>query len=175
MYSLSQAFHHARRWRNQRPVVVFTLVNAFGARVYGERFPGEETAGLVRPPLADGSWLADGARTAGAGSLNLLDRDARVLSFGRVRETLVPGHGELLASLRQEEAGSVSVTLSNAGAKGERPFSRIEGTENLLGAKGEILVGYPGLPARDYLTRFSGRVVAYRLEADRITLSLRST
>jgi len=175
MYSLSQAFHRARRRRDQRPVALFSLVNAFGARVYGERHPSDQAAGLRSPALADGSWLADGGRVAGGDALNLLDRAARVLSFGRVRETLTPGQGELLASLQQEEAGSATITLSNAGARGAKPFSRMEATENLLGAKGGILVGYPELPPRDYLLRFSGQVVSYRLEEDRLTLNLRST
>jgi hypothetical protein len=43
-----------------------------------------------------------------------------------------------------------------------------------LGAAAEISLGYPGLKARDYLKRFQGQVVAYALEADQLTLSLRA-
>ena len=59
-------------------------------------------------------------------------------------------------------------------AKGARPFSRLEALENLLGAAGELMVGYPGLKAREYFTRFSGRVTSYRLEAEKLTLTLRA-
>ena len=64
--------------------------------------------------------------------------------------------------------------LSNEGAKGQRPFSRLEALENLLGAQAEIRVGYAGLEPRDFLRRFLGRVVSYRLEAEQITLSLKA-
>jgi len=174
MFSLSQEFHRARLERNQRPLVLFTLTNAFGARVYSDRLPGDEAAGRVSPPMADGTWLADGGKYAGGDSLNVLDLGARVLSFGRLRETLTPSQGEFLASLLQEEPGSVTVVLANSGPRDMRPFSRLEAQENLLGAAAEISLGYPGLKARDYLKRFQGQVVAYALEADQLTLSLRA-
>jgi len=174
MLSLSQGFHRARRERNRRPQVWFYLVNAFGARVYGERFPSDQAAGLMAAVRADGTWLADGRRRAGEGSLTLLERGARVLSYGRLRETLTPVRGRLGASLKQEEPGNLTLTLSNAGPKQGRPFSRLEAVENLLGARAWLVVGYPELPVREWLTRFVGRVTAYRLDARRITLSLRA-
>ncbi|MEW5911289.1 MAG: hypothetical protein AB1814_01935 [Thermodesulfobacteriota bacterium] len=174
MFSLSQEFHRARRQRNQAPVVLFSLTNAFGLRVYAQRLPRDEQLGLVRPTRAEGSFLADGARRAGQGSLSLLERGARVLSLGRLRETLAPLSGELLASLRQEEPGSLTVVLANGPAGQGRPFSRLEALENLLGAMGELTIGYPGVLARDYLRRFRGRVVSYRLEAERLTLNLKA-
>jgi hypothetical protein len=172
MLSLSQDFHQARARRSQRPEVLLTLVNAFGARVYGERHPSDEAAGLAGPPVADGSYLADGAARAGEGSLNLLDRGARVLSFGRVRESLTPDGAGFSAGLREGEPGRLTVALSNAGPAGGRPFTRLEGAENLLGARVRLLVGYAGLAARDYLTRFTGQVSSYRLEPERLTLTL---
>ena len=90
--------------------------------------------------------LADGSRRAGEGSLNLLDAGAKVLSYGRLRETLTPQSGQIMASLRQEEASSLSVTLSNEGPDEARPMSRIEALENILGATGELIIGFPGRP-----------------------------
>ncbi len=174
MFSLSQEFHRARRERNQAPLILFCLTNAHGARFYSDRHPTDAALGLLAARLADGGGLADGGLSAGEGSKNLLDRGARVLSFGRLRETLAPFKGDLLASLKQEEAASLSVQLSNAGAVGQRPFTRLEATENLLGATGEVLLGLPGVKPRDYLRRFRGRVESYRLEADTLTLSLRA-
>lgn len=174
MFSLSQEFHRARRQRDQAPLILFSLVNAFGARVYSDRHPAERDLGLAAAVLADGSALAQGGLFAGRDSRNLLDRGARVLSFGRLRETLTPFSGDLLASLKQEEPASVSVQLSNAGAPGARPFTGLEATENLLGAVGEILVGFAGVKPRDQMRRFRGRVEAYRLEAETLTLSLKA-
>jgi hypothetical protein len=174
MFSLSQEFHRARRDRNQAPVVIFSLINAYGVRLYSDRHPGADFSDLKSPVLADGGRRADGGRKAGEGLWPLLERGARVLSFGRLRETLSPLKNQMLASLKQEEAGSLSLVLSNGGGKGQRPFSRLEARENLLGAQGEISVGYSGLDPRDYLDRFRGRVVSYRLEAEQITLTLRA-
>lgn len=174
MFSLSQPYHRARRVRNQAPVVLFCLSNAFGLRLYCDRHPGQAFADQRASVMADGRLLADGARKAGEGLWPLLERGARVLSFGRLRETLSPLRNELLASLRQEEASSLTLVLSNAGGKGQRPFSRLEAQENLLGAQGELSVGYSGLMPQDFMSRFRGRVVAYRLEAERLTLTLRA-
>ena len=172
MFRVSQEFHRTRGVRNSRPVVLFVLRNAFGLRVYAQRHPGQDQLGLVAPAKADGVFLANGERRAGQGSLSLLERGARVLSLGRLRETLAPLGGEVLASLRQEEPGSLNIVLGNGGDR--RGFSRLEAQENLLGALGEITVGWPGIPARDYLRRFRGRMVAYRLENDKLTLTLKA-
>ncbi|MFZ5585463.1 MAG: hypothetical protein ACOZHQ_05995 [Thermodesulfobacteriota bacterium] len=174
MFELSQAFHRARRRRNRAPIILFTLKNAFGARVYADRRPDEASAGLAAPAAADGRFLADGGRLAGWGSLPLLERSARVLAYGRLRESLAPLRGELWANLQQEEAGALNVELSNAGPDGARPFSRMEALENLLGAAGELCLGYAEVPPRQWLTRFRGQVTAYRLEAERVVLSLRA-
>jgi len=171
MFEISQTFNQTRRDRGKKPVLLFSLVNAFGQRVYATRRPQDAELGLAAPTRADGQFLADGTRLAGRGSLSLLERSARVLSLGRLRETLT-ATGEVLASLRQEEADSLSVTLANDG--GALPFSRLEARENLLGAKGELMVGWPGIPGRDYLRRFRGRVSAYRLEETQLTLTLQA-
>jgi hypothetical protein len=174
MFSLSQEFHRACRERNQAPLIIFSLANAYGVRLYSDRYPSDQTLGLLAGVLADGGGLADGALSAGEGSKSLLDRGARVVSFGRLRETLTPFKGDLLASLKQEEPASLNLALSNAGADGQRPFTRLEATENLLGAVGEILIGLAGVKPRDYLRRFRGRVESYQLEAETLTLSLKA-
>lgn len=174
MFNLSQSFHAARVQKDRAPIVLFILRNALGARVYSDRHPSGEVLGLVSAVVADGAVLADGSHEAGIGSMTLLESGARVLGFGRLRETLTPFKGELAASLAQEEAGSLSVVLSNAGETGARPFSRMEATENLLGATAELRLGFSEVAGREYLTRFWGRVIAYRLEAERLTLNLRA-
>ena len=172
MFEISQEFNQARRDRSRKPVLLFSLANAFGRRVYASRRPKDAELGLVAPTKADGQFLADGVRTAGQGSLTLLERGARVLSLGRLRETLTAGGGEVLAGLRQEEPDSMAVTLANDG--GALPFSRLEARENILAATGELLVGWPGIPGRDYLRRFRGRVSAYCLEETGLTLTVQA-
>ena len=179
MYELSQAFHRARRERNRAPVVLFTLSNAFGVRVYSNRLPAEDVDSLKAAPKADGTWLADGSWLAGYNGLPALERAARVLSFGTPRASLLPVRGQFLASLGSSEAATLSVTLSNSpqGPPGSvaRPFTRLEAVEHLLGARGELTVGYrPEVPLRDYLTLFRGKVAGYSLTPDTVTLTLRA-
>ncbi|MGD8561094.1 MAG: hypothetical protein PVG03_01095 [Desulfarculaceae bacterium] len=174
MFSLSQDFHRARRERNLKPEIIFTLVNAYGARVYSNRQPSQGARGLSSPPLGDGTFLADGSCTGGEGSLNVLDWGARVLGFGRLRETLTPVKGDILASFNQEEPGNLTLVLSNGGPSQQRPCSRLEALENLLGATGYLAIGYPGVKPREFLTRFQGQVDSYKLEAERLTLTLRA-
>jgi hypothetical protein len=50
----------------------------------------------------------------------------------------------------------------------------MEAVEGLLGATGEISLGYPGLQASDFLTRFRGQVSSYRLQADTLSLTLKA-
>ncbi len=171
MLSLSQNFHRARQDRNLKPLVLFSLQNAYGVRLYSDHAPSDELLGLAKPPLADGSLLADGARQAGYGADQLLDWGARVLSFGRLRETLTPLTGDLLASLGAEEPGTVSVVLA---VDREGGLARSLAGENLLGAQASLRLGYPGLLAREFAPRFSGVVASYRLEPNQLTLSLRA-
>ncbi len=174
MFSLSQAFHRARRQRNRVPVIIFSLRNAHGLRVFSDRAPSDRSAGILSSTLAGGLFLADGQRLAGLGSQAILERGARVLSFGRLRESLAAQGGQRWASLQQEEAGSLTVELSNAGPPGGKPFSRMEALEGLLGAVGELTLGYPEVEPREWLIRFRGQVHTYSLEAERVSLGLRA-
>jgi hypothetical protein len=172
MYNLSQAFHRARKERNQRPEIVFVLVTAFGAHVYSDRQPSEKVLRLTSPPRADGTYLADGSITGGIDHLDTIDWGAHALSLGRLRESLSPA-GKLLATFQTKEKGSWQVVLANSGPQGRRRFSRMEAQEQLVGAKGYLTIGYPAVEARDYMQRFEGKVEVYKLEADRLTLTLR--
>ena len=174
MFSLSQEFHRAHNARYVRPVILFALTNAYGLRLYSDKQPDGQGLGLVNPTLASGDFLADGSRGGGSGSRQVVDSGARVLSFGRLREKISPTGNGLLAGFKEEEAGRVTVTLSNSGPEGAKPFSRLEALENLLGAGGELMVGYPGLKARQYFTRFAGKVASYRLESEKLTLTLKA-
>lgn len=174
MFSLSRDMHAALADASRAPLVLLVLQSALGTRVYSDRNPGGEVLDLVSAALADGALLADGAASAGEGSMTLLEAGARVLSFGRLRETLTPFRGELLASLAQEEAGSVSVVLSTVDRAGQGALARMEAVENLLGCRAELRLGFAEVRAREFLTRFRGRVIAYRLEAQRLNLTLRA-
>ena len=67
----------------------------------------------------------------------------------------------------------MSVTLANGGPRDQRPFSRLEARENLLGATAELSLGYPGLRGPGTISSASrAGWWAYQLEADKLILSL---
>ncbi|CAO0822015.1 hypothetical protein DFAR_2770036 [Desulfarculales bacterium] len=90
MFSLSQPYYCAYHDRNQALVVIFSLGNAYGMRLYSDRHPDQAFAGFKTPAQADGSIRANGGKKAGEEQMPILERRARVLSFGRLRKTLPP-------------------------------------------------------------------------------------
>jgi len=173
MYDLSQAFSRAVS-DGRAPILALRLTTSFGVRYWADRALPLAHSGLTGPLAANGSTLADGSQRAGEGSFSLLEMAPRVLSMGRLRETLTPQSGDFLASLGQEEPASITVTLTNDGPDEQRPMSRIEARENLLGAVGELIVGLPDVPAREHMVRFHGQVVSYTLSATALRLCLKA-
>lgn len=57
MFEISQEFNRARRDRGLKPVLLFSLVNAFGQRVYASRHPATKSWAWPPPPWPTaGSW-----------------------------------------------------------------------------------------------------------------------
>ena len=173
MLEATKAFYDAAA-SGKGAVVLVWITNAFGMRVFSDRWPSDELLGTRGPAIADGAWKADGARQAGAGALAVIGRGAKVLRVGRITETLTPRRGRLVASLVQEQAGTMSLELADTPGPTGRELARMEGQENLLGAKVEVVVGWPGLEAREFLSRFTGRVVGYQMDGQRVVLKVRA-
>lgn len=173
MYRASLSFHQRLR-SGARPLVILALDNAAGTRLYARCAPDLDSFGWTDVHLADGSYQADGSVQAGEGSQAVLTRRADLKSGARLTETLTPQRSDLLASLSGQEAGHLAVTLKNSEEPdGGRHFSRIIARENILGAQVTLRSVFKGLPGgEDALDRFRGRVLAFRLSREEITLEL---
>ncbi|MFH1058896.1 MAG: hypothetical protein V1797_09510 [Pseudomonadota bacterium] len=167
---VSREFLARTRSQDGQAEAVLILDDAWGRRVFAGGPPDPALVALLDAALADGAARADGSRSAGRGSYQVLGHGPLVESFGRLREGLTPVGGDLLAGLRQDAVGALSLRLLERG----RTLAGLEAGDSLLGARAQILLGYPGLPATDWLCRFSGRVQSYQMDRQGLTLKLRA-
>ena len=172
MYSLPLEFKR-RLQDGFFPEAVLALENAAGLRLYGTRQPEPDAFGWTEVHLADSSHRADGSVRAGEGSLSIVARRA-ALSWVRLSETLTPERSDLLGSLRGQEAGRLAAVLNNdPDGDGPRHFSRILMAENILGASVRLRLVFPDLSGpEETLDRFRGRVLAFSLTREKLTLEV---
>jgi|GEM_PF-2135262 len=170
MYSPGLEFQR-RLLAGQPPVFILALENGAGIRLYGLGAPSPDSFGWQEPHLADGSYLADGSSLAGQGSAAVLARAAAVKPGARLTETLTPQRSDLLASLRGQEAGRLTLVFKNLPEPEGRHFSRIAAAENILGAVVTIRAVFPGLTSEaEVLDRFRGRVLRFVLTREELYL-----
>jgi hypothetical protein len=162
-------FRHGRTL-GREPLVLLTLDTLQGRYVFSDAPVKDEVAGLMGPPQADGQRPADGGTKAGEGSYQVLAVAPLVERFGSIRESLQPAGGDLLAGLQQDEAGSLSLRLLNQG----EAVADLEALGGLLSATGQILIGYAGLRACEYMPRFQGLVQSYQMDRGKLVLKLRA-
>ncbi len=157
----------------KRAVLLLHFINEGGQRVWSDVSPTDTMLGSLETTLADGRYPADGSRTAGVLSQVVLERGARLLDSGEVKESLQPHQGRLLTNLGYREALSHQIVLSNAkDGPGVHPMSRLQSQENILSAQCELHCTFPGLLSSE-AQLLSGTIVqAYRLSRERLTLEL---
>ncbi len=158
----------------KRAVLLIHFINEGGQRVWSDISPTDTMLGSLETTLADGRYPADGSRTAGSLSQVVLDRGARILSAGDMKESLQPHRGRLLTNLGSSEALSHRVALSNVkDGSGVHPLSRLQGQENILSAQCELHCTFPGLLTSDIQALSKTIVQAYRLSREKLTLELK--
>jgi len=171
MYSETKAFHDRKTDRGLQPVVIFLFTTKHGVRLWSGMTPNEGLAGETGEiHRADGTWLADGSIMAGFGSLSVIASESRVLDWGEMRESLIPFEESLSASLGMSERTQYRIVVDNSDGE----IARIAAMENVLNAEGEVRIGFAELGGDDFLTRFRGRVMSYKLEGVQATLELQA-
>lgn len=167
---VSRNFHRHSLEANGQAQVVFSLDNGYGRHVFYDQPIGDEVLGMLDVSLADGSCRADGQVLAGGGSYPLANHGPLVERFGLLRESLSAAGNDLITGLKQDEAGTLSVRLSECGDM----LARLEGNRGLLWSLGQIRVGFAGLKPREFVGRFQGRVVSYQMNRQGLALKLRA-
>uniref|UniRef100_A0A6H1ZTQ9 Uncharacterized protein n=1 Tax=viral metagenome TaxID=1070528 RepID=A0A6H1ZTQ9_9ZZZZ len=171
MIAISKAFYDAAKQPNIKPIVMFTIINAWGMFAYCDQEPDDNMIALAGDSyIADGSYLADGSVIASSGGQVMLGWGARAMSFGEFTETLdVDG---LAGGLSKDQVATMTVVMDNR----DMVFSKMVAGQNLIGATGLVQIGYKGLSAfTDYMTRFRGKVIRLNLNSKQCQLFLRAS
>lgn len=165
MLPVSQAVREAlKNGAPPKPLLVITTQG--GIHVWSTGRVEDEDLGTIGPLWADGSVRADGSYRAGADSIAVLSRGRRVVSFGALQESLTTGAvGSLTSGLQQNEPDSLTIELTP---------DALPPKIALHGARAEVRVTWPGVPAREQLQRFAGEVAAVERSAGRLALRLKA-
>jgi len=156
--------YHERVQRGEVPVPYILIQTAMGWRCYAEK---EMKAFFdTEANLADGSVAADGSETAGGSSLGLLEKSARVKSFGSFKSTISPSRLDVLSSFTTKQQKSLTVTLINS----DLYFSRLIPQEHFLGRRMILLLGFESLPYSAHLKQFWGEIDDVRLDDQTATV-----
>jgi hypothetical protein len=108
------------------------------------------------------------------GTIPVSYNQARVLSYGSLRETLTPQQDDLVASLAQTEIGSYSITYDNT----DGFFSAMLGddrSEPLIGQTLEIYQGFKGVSSVDFLPLFAGEITQITLTNETLRVIAEAT
>lgn len=143
---------HRRLMRGEVPITYCLIQTHLGWRAYAQKqlsavFDAEAS-------IADGTFLADGTIIAGGYSVGLIDKGARVLSFGSFERTLQPLNDDVLTAYSGRQLQHISLELDNV----DRYFSRLIAKEPFLGRPISLYVGFEEDPQGDHMSIFRGIV-----------------
>lgn len=171
MLAVAQNFYERAMDIYATPFKLLILTTVMGQYAISDVAPGDEMITLAGIKIADGSYLADGSATAGAGTMPLLGAGDWVIKWGTISEQFAGLSGVLLGSVRRDRLTEYSVTLDNH----EGLFSRIKAEQRLVGSTLELRLGYGGLAGHEWITRFTGRVYKAKVSRTDCVLYLRSS
>ena len=137
------------------PIIYCFLTSTRNTRVYGMLPPDDAEIGVTQLASCDGTITAGDGTYLGA--LPIVEYLPRIISFGSLRETLIPIQRDFLSSLTMIEIGSFVITLDNS----DGHFSALLGDdkdEQFLGSTCDIYQGFQGLAFADFLRIIRGEV-----------------
>jgi len=149
VYRIPIAFHK-RLERGEKPITYVIITTHLGYRAYAEKELSAvfDIAGYI----ADGSVTADGTHQAGAETIGLIDKAARVIDMGSLERTITPRKDNLLAAYSGKQLQHVSIELDNA----DRYFSRLIAKEPFIGRALTIRCGFEADSYSSHISLFSG-------------------
>ena len=151
MYRIPKSMHD-RLMRGEQPTPYVVIDTHMGYRAYATK---ELTASMDPDGLlADGSVTADGSETAGGASAGVIEKSARVLSFGQFERTLQPKKDDVLTALQSKQLQHIYIEFDNA----DRYFARLIAHEPFLGRPIRVYVGFEDESQSTHLRTFAGIV-----------------
>ncbi|MCP4707104.1 MAG: hypothetical protein GY869_00645, partial [Planctomycetes bacterium] len=100
MFQTTRAYDNAKKAGN-KPLFWAYLSGKRAKRVFGKQTPSENEAGTSGIETWNGDYLTGDNGFFDGGSTPVIAREARVLNFGGISETLTPQRNDLVASLNQ--------------------------------------------------------------------------
>lgn len=157
MYRTTIRFHN-RITRGEIPISYILINTLMGPRVYAEK---ELSAvfEVADPLIADGSIEADGSEVADGGGLGVLEKSARVLSFGSFERTISPRKSDMLTTFGGKQLQHVSIKLNNT----DRYFSKLIAKEPFLSRELSWFLGFEDLPQSEHPELFKGIISEVRI------------
>ena len=143
---------HDRMMRGEIPSVYALVHTHMGYRAYSEQELSQVFSLLGL--LADGSTDADGSHTAGSESTGVIEKSARVLSFGSFERTIQPKKDDVLTAMSSKQKQHINIELDNA----DRYFSKLIPKEPFIGRTISIYVGFDEDPQSEHLQQFAGTI-----------------
>ena len=149
MYRTSINFHN-RLMRGEVPISYIVIETHMGYRAYAEKELGAvfDVLGYI----ADGTYLADGSITAGDVGAGVIEKSARVISFGSFERSLQSQKEDVLGSYQSKTLQSMSIEMDNA----DGMFAKLIASEPFIGRPLKYYVGFEALSQSDHLKVFSG-------------------
>ena len=149
MYRTSINFHK-RLMRGEIPVPYIIIATHMGYRAYAEK---ELTKVFdLLGYIADGTYLADSSITAGSISAGIIEKSARVVSFGSFERNLQSLKDDVLGSYQSKTLQFLSVDLDNSDAY----FAKLMAKEPFIGRMLSYYLGFEEDPQSEHLELFSG-------------------
>lgn len=149
MYRIPKSMHD-RLMRGEHPTPYIVIDTLMGYRAYAMKELTEVFD--LEALLADGSVTADGSELAGGATLGVIEKSARVLSFGSFERTLQPEKDDVLTALQSKQLQHISIEMDNA----DRYFARLIATEPFLGRPIRAYVGFEDEGQSNHLRTFTG-------------------
>lgn len=143
--------------QGQRPQALLIITTRGGQYIFSDQDVSSQVAAALGVIKADGSRLADGTWTAG-GEPTVLGSGRRVKKWNSLSASLSSSGRDLKAGLTQNDPDNLTVVLTN---DADPPGPSI------VGARAELRLVWPGVPAREGLSLFRGEVAErYRSKAE---------
>jgi len=173
MFQTTEAYDAAKR-TGKKPVLLAYLTGQKSRRVFGKLIPTEAETGSSTLKIWDGTYSTGDGGLFDGGGIPIFAREARVLQFGSLSETLTPERGDLIASLNQSELSAFQVVFDNT----DGYFSDILGDdrdESFLTQQLDVVQTFMGLSIDDIQIIISGVVVKLQLTPKKLVLSCEPT
>ncbi len=148
----TQINFHKRLSRGENPIPYIVINTHLGYRAYAEK----ELSYVfdLLGYLLDGSFDLDGSVELGSATAGVIEKSARVLSFGLFERTLQPEKDDVLTSMLSKQKQHISISMDNA----DNYFAKLIVKEPFLSRELSLYIGFDLDPQDEHICLFTGTI-----------------